>query len=68
MKKWIIVLLVLAAAGVATYYIVTNLQDKSGGLGIGKNDLHGEIVTMIMAYQQEAYNRGFSAGVKAEQK
>ncbi len=38
MKKWIIVLLVLAAAGVATYYIVTNLQDKSGGLGIGKND------------------------------
>lgn len=37
-------------------------------LGIGKNDLHGEIVTMIMAYQQEAYNRGFTAGAKTEQK
>lgn len=37
-KKWIIVVLVLAIAGVATYFTVTSLQDKSGGLGIGKKD------------------------------
>lgn len=38
MKKWIIVLVVLAAVGAGAYYLVTSLQDKSGGLGIGKND------------------------------
>lgn len=37
-KKWLIALLVLAIAGVATYFIVTNLQDKSGGLGISSKD------------------------------
>lgn len=41
MKKWIVVLIVLVclgAVGAGAYYLISGMEDKSGGLGIGPND------------------------------